>query len=526
MDEKKWCLRTTNETFGPETKAQMVEWAKMGRIQPGQEISDDNVIWQRVEDVPFLDMRFSIDIGDGNPRGPFNRAAAEALIASGRLPMAASIIETREPFPEEQPADVAQPAEDVASAEEVESTGVAQLAAEGEKVEAKHLEQTEFAIAGETPVVTPAGTSEPAEKIVEKVVVKEVRVEVPVEKVVVKEVRVEVPVEKLVEVPVEKIVEKEVRVEVPVEKIVEKIVVDETRVKELEGLLEEERRHTADLQGRLDESSRKAAEAAKAAVERENGLRSDLSQANGRADKLAGELKDAADREDKAREQIQHLEGELARLPQAASEVADIQAAIFTLLRSEAEELDGIMAQEKREFEDAKRRYAERADRLMERRRTMLKRAGADIEDMTRKALIERPEDPRTAQLRKELFELRHEHDRAVLDKDAKIRALTDELRQCKAEGVRVTEGMKDVTQLHQEVQDLKERLQSREKELVAERQRNEELCRQQATKQQALLARLAQLESPSIGSAATMETNQSREARQVKLPSWMRLKR
>ena len=53
----------------------------------------------------------------------------------------------------------------------------------------------------------------PVEKIVEKIV------EVPVEKIVEKEVPVERIVEKIVEVPVEKIVEKEV--EVPVEKIVE-----------------------------------------------------------------------------------------------------------------------------------------------------------------------------------------------------------------------------------------------------------------------------------------------------------------
>ena len=58
----------------------------------------------------------------------------------------------------------------------------------------------------------------PVEKIVEKVVVKEV----PVEKVVVKEV----PVEKIVErkVPVEKIVEKVVEKKVPVEKVVVKEV--------------------------------------------------------------------------------------------------------------------------------------------------------------------------------------------------------------------------------------------------------------------------------------------------------------
>ena len=67
-------------------------------------------------------------------------------------------------------------------------------------------------------------------QVVEKIVEKEVKVEVPVEveKIVEKEVVKEVPVEVekiiekevLVEIPVEKIVEKEVRVEVPVEKVV------------------------------------------------------------------------------------------------------------------------------------------------------------------------------------------------------------------------------------------------------------------------------------------------------------------
>src|SRR5574344_1412861 len=102
MSETKWYLRTQNDTFGPESEAKLIEWAKLGRIQPGQEISDDNVIWHRVEDVAFLDMRFSIDIGDGNPRGPFNRAAAEASLASGRLPKTSTLVEVREPFPAEE----------------------------------------------------------------------------------------------------------------------------------------------------------------------------------------------------------------------------------------------------------------------------------------------------------------------------------------------------------------------------------------------------------------------------------------
>ena len=439
MSEAKWYLRTQDETFGPETQEKLVEWARLGRIQPGQEVSDDNIAWTRVEDVAFLDMRFSIDLGDGNPRGPFNRAAAEALLASGRLPRTASIVETREPFEVEK-------VEAVEKVERVERV---------EKVEA-------------------------VEKIVEKIV------------------------------------------EVPVEKIVEKIVVDETRVKELEGLLEEERRHTAELQSRLDESSRKTAEAAKVAVERENALRAEVAAAKDLNVKHESSLKDAADRENKYIEQVKALEDELRRLPQAASEVADIQAAVYSIITGEAEDLTRILDAEKREFEEIKKRYAERADKLLERRHELLKRSGANIEDMTRKALLNRPEDPRTAQMRKEFEEFRRAHDHLMLDKDEKIRELSEQLRLSKVDGKRAEAGLKDITQLRQEVGQLQQRLQTREKELMEERQQNEELRRQQATKQQALLARLASLESPSIGNAGSLSTNQSREARQVKLPGWM----
>ena len=478
MSEATWYLRTQDETFGPETEERLVEWAKLGRIQPGQEVSDDNIVWRRVEDVPFLDMRFSIDIGDGNPRGPFNRAAAEALLASGRLPPTASLVETRAPFEEPKPEE---PKPEEQKPEEPAA----------EKAEEKIVEKI---------------VEVPVEKIVEKVV------EVPVEKIV----------EKVVEVPVEKIVEKVV--EVPVEKIVEKIVVDETRVKELEGLLAEERRHTADLQQRADESSKNAAAAAKAAAERESELRAKLSAEEDRAAKLEAGLRDAADRENKYEEQVKHLEDELRRLPQAASEVADIQVAVYSILKSEAEELAAAAELEKRDFEELKKRYAERADRLQERRREILKRSGANIEEMTRKALRDRPEDPRTVQLRREFEALKRAAEHQRLDSEARIRELEDVVKRYKADDRRMEEGMKDVTQLRQEMEAVREQLRLREKELLAERQRNEELSRAEATRQQVLLARLAALESPSIGTSQSLETNQSREARQVKLPSWMRL--
>ncbi len=279
----------------------------------------------------------------------------------------------------------------------------------------------------------------------------------------------------LVEVPVEKIVEK--IVEVPVEKIVEKevekIVVDETRVKELEALLQ-----------------------------------------------------DAAEREGKYIEQIKHLEDELRRLPHAASEVADIQAAIYGIMQTENEEISSMMEVEKAEFEADKERHQARVDRLSERRRELPKPAGANMADMTRRAPTNRPEDPRTSQLRKELEDLRREHDRAMYEAKTEARDLTLKMEQARADAARAISASKDLTELQQEAQILREKLQAREKELVDERQRSEALRQQQATRQQTLMARLAALESPSIGTSQTMSTNQSREAQQVRLPSWMRLKK
>ncbi len=507
-DEAKWYLRTPDETFGPETAARLVEWAKLGRIQPGQEVSDDNETWRRVEDVPFLDLRFSIDLGDGNPRGPFNRAAAEALLASGRLPASATLVETRAPFEAEEVGTDAPTAEPEPAKEsgETPTAEPAAAAAESEtppEAREKEAAEPEPVEAPEPPAAAPgapAAATEPEGKVVEKVV------EVPVEKVVEKEVRVEVPVEKVVEV--------------------EKVVVDEMRVRELEGLLAEERRHTGDLQARLDAALKDAAERrTKAEVSAAEIARLTKAAAAATAESERA-AKDAADREAKLRDQVHALEDELRRLPQAASEVADIQAAVYSIMTGEAEELGRILEAEKREFEAFKQRHVERADHLLERRREMLKRAGANIEDMTRKALRDRPEDPRTTQLRKELDDLRRTRETERLESESKVRELTTQLRERKAEEARLAENMKDVTQLRAEVEALREQLQTREKELVAERQHTEDIRRQQATRQQVLLNRLAALESPSIGTAQSMETNQSREAKLVRLPGWMRFKK
>ena len=470
MDQ--WYLRTQDEIFGPESRERLIEWARVGRIQPGQEISEDNEIWRRVEDVPFLDMRFSIDLGDGNPRGPFNRAAAEALLSSGRLPPTASLVESREPFPEE-------------------SEGPA------------------LAVASDEPSASVNGEV----KVIEKIV--------PVEKIV----------EKIVEVPVEKIVEKEVVKEVikevPVERIVEKTIVDETRVKELESLLAAEESRANGLEEKLtaEESRANGLEEKLAAEEsRTKQLEESLAATTHAAEESSKAHADEKAANEKLREQVASLEDELRRLPQTASEIADIQAAVYSIMTGEAEELLAIMDADKKEFEEFSRRHQDRVDRLAERRRTLLKRAGTNIEDMTKKALVLRPEDPRTARIAKEYEDFRRLAEKRAADSERQVRDLTERLRTSQAETQRAAAGARDVTQLRTDIEELKAKLQLREKELLAEKQSNEDLRRQQATRQQVLMTRLAALESPSIGTAQSMSTNQSREARLVKLPSWMRL--
>lgn len=88
-----WLLKTPDGVFNAENDAQLLDWAKKGRVQPSYQASNDNgATWQKAADLEFLDMRWSIDIGDGSLHGPINRVAAEKLMASGRIPANARLL--------------------------------------------------------------------------------------------------------------------------------------------------------------------------------------------------------------------------------------------------------------------------------------------------------------------------------------------------------------------------------------------------------------------------------------------------
>jgi hypothetical protein len=404
----------------------------MGRIQPGQEISSDGEIWSPVEKVAFLDMRWSIDIGDGTPRGPFNRHAAEALLRSGRLPPKSKLVETVAEFEENSSCDDTPHTCDDTPHQEAEVRIV-------EKI-----------------------VEVPVEKIVEKEVIKEIVKEVPVERIVEKEV--------VREVPVEKIVEKEVVREVPVERVVEK-----ERIVEVE-------------------SAALLAEVHKARMELENAKRETLT-----------------------------LESEMKRLPSNAKEAADTEAAVYWLMRSEADDLERMMAVEKLEAEAAQKRWRERTEKLAARRIEILKKIGDDAADMKRRALRMNPVDPRTTQIKQELEALRIVAERNAHESGMRIKDLTRQLNERTTEVKRLAAQVEDVKCLQEQIRELREKVQDRDRELQAERQKTEELRRSAAASQHALLARLSELESGMPG-----HSNQSREAhaQASRFPAWMGFKK
>ena len=139
---------------------------------------------------------------------------------------------------------------------------------------------------------------------------------------------------------------------------------------------------------------------------------------------------------------------------------------------------------------------------------------------MTRRALREHPDDPRTKQLRQELDALRILQEKNALESEQKIRDLSAKLRERETEVKRLEQQTGDLTAVYRQLQETREKLQRREKELMEERQKAEEANQQHAAAQQALLTRLSALEMGLPGA-----THQSREARNVRLAPWMGLK-
>lgn len=454
-----WYLRTQDETFGPETRERLIEWAQMGRIQPGQDVSEDGETWHPATEVPFLDMRWSIDIGDGNPRGPFNKYAAQALLSSGRLPHGSRLVEVRPPFdappPAPPPAESAPPPR---------------------------------------PEPTPASVPSPDDRALQELKEQNIRLEAKL-----KQLRED---------------NKSIRSE---------LADARTLLAAKDSVLAERNSELAERASALEAKDSELAAKDSTIAARNSELAAKANEIAAKESEIAKAqqaVSAARANEVKYENRIQLLSDEIKRLPPTARLAADAQAAVYALMKEEADELAAALDAENREAEALRLYRQKRTERLLARRQDILKRIGTDAEDMTRRALLAHPDDPRTTQLRQELDALRLLQEKTALESERKIRELSAKLRERDVEARRLQQQTGDLTVVYRQLQETREKLQRREKELMEERQKAEEERQQHAAAQQALLSRLSALEMGLPGA-----TNQSREARSVRLAPWMGLK-
>ena len=477
-----WWLRAQDEVFGPVTRDNLLEWAQMGRIQPGQDVSEDGENWKPATEIAFLDMRWSIDIGDGTPRGPFNKQAAQALLASGRLPRGSKLVEV-------VPEPVDQKAEPEPAPQKDEPAAQAQAACVDEPKVASSNEIAELRQQLET---LQAGLRAAEARAAEA----ERRVD---------EARREAAAELAAR-------ETEHAAE---------IAARETELKKKETALAEKDAALAAKDTALAEKETALAEKDSALTAAHREASEAESMAKAAESDLADLFSSAQANEAAYENRIQSLSEEIKRLPPTAQLAADAQAAVYTLMKEEADELAAALEAENREAEAFRQYRRQRTERLLARRQEILRRLGTDVDDMTRRALKAHPEDPRTAHLRQELDALRILQERSALEADRKIRDLSAKLRESVSEVNRLRAQSVDVTVIYRQLQEAREKLSAREKDLVEERQKSEIERQQHAAAQQALLTRLSSLEMGMPGA-----TNQSREARSVRLAPWMGLKK
>ena len=92
-DTRSWFLRiASGVVFGPVPTKALRLWAEQGRVQPGNEISLDRKNWIPAPSLEELDIVWYLEDNQGNLTGPFNKRAAEKLIADGRVGEGTSII--------------------------------------------------------------------------------------------------------------------------------------------------------------------------------------------------------------------------------------------------------------------------------------------------------------------------------------------------------------------------------------------------------------------------------------------------
>jgi hypothetical protein len=478
----------------------LIVWAEQGRILPGHEVSSDRKKWVQAVSLELLDMRWYVDDGDGELRGPLNRLAAEALIKSGKVAEKAQLVSadeieadveaeqrrTRAPeAPKDgQPGSLARPDAHALAAAQQEREKLAALLKEAEAQKEAALRNAESeARAHERRQEQLRGQVKKLEQQIEETAAGERRNS-----------------------------ELEQALQFHEQKTVETAQILAAREAELESV-------RAELEAgrlRLEETAARADAEAAARLKAE-------ARVQACEEELTELLNGANARDIQYQEKIAELEKQCAQPPEVTARFFTDQAAVYELINAEVAELAAVLEHEKAQSEQFKAWNVQRQQALQERRQKLLKHLGGSPGEMTRRAVREQPSDPLVARLRAEVENLRVTYQHEVRLAETKEREWQERMRLQEAEELRLRAQVAADEKKVQRVQDVEDLLGRRERELASERKNREDEREQFGASQRALLMRIEALER--VAKPSTPEEIQASEARNVKLASWMRLK-
>ncbi len=584
---EQWFLRTSGDTvFGPVTPEGLVVWAEQGRVLPGHDVSTDRKKWVPAVSLDFLKMQWYVDNGDGDLRGPLNRAAAEALIKSGKVSDQAHIIsaeevdlpETAEEKPKggpDKPAPALQKAltqriqelelqlnERVRTGKpEANAQTVGQLTQERDRLVAR---VTELETLCETLKRNTEKDLRSAERKLESLRGQNKKLEEQVEDL---KAHLTLPPsvpEQAAPPADEALIHERDDLRNKLAGVENSQALDSLKFEEFHEklnaaqktngglreilvqkdenivLLQKQLAHLQEDRASYDERLAESARQYSEVLVRAEQMKQDFDQLHLAYGKCMAEHQKAKDRAAEAErdfadllamantrdteylEKIAELERFSSQSPEKISQFYADQTAIYQLFKNELEDLGKEQEAEREHLETLKQISLRRLDVIQERKQSLAKQLGTGPADMTRLSAREQTADPAAARIRSEFDNLRFVHERDMRSAEERERDLVRKLRMTEAEVNRLKTLALEGERAGKQAQELSDQLQRREHELAEERKVREAERSQFQTSHQALVARIENLERDA---PLPKQDLQMAEGKTGKLPSWMRLK-
>jgi hypothetical protein len=522
--EEQWFLRTSGDTvFGPVTPEGLVVWAEQGRVLPGHEVSTDRKKWIPAVSLAILKMQWYVDDGDGELRGPLHRAAAEALVKSGKVSEQAHILSSEE-------VDLAESSESKAKPNGELSNPATQTALT-QRIQELELQLTER----DRREKPEANNTRTVNQLTQERDAQAARI---------------AELETLCET-LKRNADKDLRAaDKKMETLRGQNKKLEEQLEDLKGQISKAKEETVQWQEERDKREREKHEASSLsdAVERQYGdvlarteqmkqdfdhlhlehekLMEDIQKAHARTAEAERDFADLLDmantRDAEYLEKIAELERFSSQSPEKIAQFYADQAGVYQLFQNELEALSKEQESERTHLEHLKQISMKRLDAIQERKQSLTRQLGASPADMTRLSVREQTTDPASARIRTEFDTLRFVHERDMRASEERERELIRKLRLQEIEANRLKTLALDGERFGQQVQDLTDQLHRRENELAEERKVRENERSQFQVNQQALVSRIETLEK---GGRTEARTSQITEGRSGKLPSWMHLK-